>query len=85
MRDLTFESLEVIDTLQDILLQNAVPGDGPQRMLFETAPVSNPCLSISIWKQAIIPKKWREHFPGTKIALLFMALMWIPHICYSNY
>ncbi len=24
---------------------------------------------ISVWKQAIIPKKWRENFPATKIAL----------------
>ncbi len=33
-------------------------------------------------KQAIIPKKWRENFPTTKFALLFMAWMWIPHMCY---
>ncbi len=27
----------------------------------------------TVWKQAIHPKKWRENFPATKIALLFMA------------
>ena len=36
---------------------------------------------ITVWKQAIHPKKWRENFPAIKIALLFMAQMWIPHIC----
>ena len=28
---------------------------------------------ITVWKQAINPKKWRENFPAIKIALLFMA------------
>ncbi len=39
-----------------------------------------------VWKQGIHSKKWRENFPATKIALLFMTQIWIPNICchYQN-
>ncbi len=37
----------------------------------------------SVWKQAIHLKKLWETFATTKIALLFMALMSIPQICYD--
>ncbi len=34
---------------------------------------TNHQVCISVWKQAIHPKKWRENFPASKIAFLFMA------------